>query len=174
MTFGERLALLRKSKKISQERLSELVGVSRQAVSKWENNESYPETEKLILIAEKLDASLDYLLLNKAEISKPVPVGSPQVIFVKNANGTTLSACYKFSISGILGNKEGKGVPVCVLFGVDKHSIFGDHLVSLGYYATDAAAYAELDAINQAIGEGCSTYELRYAAKMNGSKLAEE
>lgn len=48
MKFGENLYNLRKSAKMSQEKLAEKMDVSRQSVSKWENGESYPEMEKIM------------------------------------------------------------------------------------------------------------------------------
>ena len=46
MTFGEKMYKLRKAQGLSQEALAEKLNTSRQAVSKWENNNGYPETEK--------------------------------------------------------------------------------------------------------------------------------
>ena len=48
MTFGEKLFHLRKEKGLSQEALAEQVGTTRQAISKWENDQGYQETEKLL------------------------------------------------------------------------------------------------------------------------------
>ncbi len=48
MKFGENLYNLRKATKMSQEKLAEKMGITRQSVSKWENGESYPEMEKII------------------------------------------------------------------------------------------------------------------------------
>ena len=48
MGFSENLQILRKMKNMSQEQLAERLDVSRQAVSKWESGNGYPETEKLI------------------------------------------------------------------------------------------------------------------------------
>lgn len=62
MTFGEKLLKLRKEKGLSQEALAEQLNTSRQAVSKWENNQGYPETEKLILISNLFNISIDSLL----------------------------------------------------------------------------------------------------------------
>lgn len=55
----------RKKKGYSQEEFANLIGVSRQAVSKWESGQSLPEVDKLILISNKLDVSIDYLMDNE-------------------------------------------------------------------------------------------------------------
>lgn len=65
MTLGEKLAKLRREKNYTQEQLAELLGVSRQAVSKWESDSAYPETEKLIRLAKLYGCSLDELLLDR-------------------------------------------------------------------------------------------------------------
>ena len=61
MTTGEKIAKLRKDKGYTQEEFGDLLGVTRQSVSKWESDLSFPETEKLILIAKTFNCSLDYL-----------------------------------------------------------------------------------------------------------------
>jgi transcriptional regulator with XRE-family HTH domain len=69
MTLGENINRCRKRKSLSQEQLAEKVGVSRQAVSKWELNEAQPEIEKLIALAKALEVSSDMLLgLREEEI----------------------------------------------------------------------------------------------------------
>ena len=72
MTFGEKLSKLRKEKNYTQEQLAELLGVSRQAVSKWEADAAYPQTETLIEIGKLFDCSMDYLL--KDEITDKTAV----------------------------------------------------------------------------------------------------
>lgn len=62
MTLGEKLQELRKSKLMSQEKFAEVMNVSRQAVSKWELNQSYPEMDKLIEMSNYFNVSLDYLI----------------------------------------------------------------------------------------------------------------
>jgi len=62
MTLGEKLALQRKNHHYTQEQLADLLGVSRQSVSKWESDISYPETDKLVRISQMYQCSLDYLL----------------------------------------------------------------------------------------------------------------
>ena len=64
MTIGETIQRLRTKRRLSQEQLSELVGVSRQAVSKWELNAALPDTDKLVPLARALGVSVDELLGN--------------------------------------------------------------------------------------------------------------
>lgn len=62
MEFREKLQNLRKSQGMSQEKLAELLNVSRQAVSKWESGLSVPDLNMLISLAEELDTSVSILL----------------------------------------------------------------------------------------------------------------
>ena len=61
MNIGERITTLRKEKDISQAELAKRLSVSRQAVSKWEQGSSTPDTERLIQLAEILDTEVEYL-----------------------------------------------------------------------------------------------------------------
>lgn len=62
MTLGGKLAKLRKENHYTQEQLAGMLGVSRQAVSKWESDITYPETEKLLKLGALYHCSMDYLL----------------------------------------------------------------------------------------------------------------
>lgn len=62
MNLGEKILKLRKEKGLSQEALAEQLGTTRQAVSKWENNQGYPETEKLLQLSNVFEVSTDFLL----------------------------------------------------------------------------------------------------------------
>ena len=62
MTLGEKLSKLRKEYNYTQEQLADILGVSRQSISKWESNITYPETDKLIELGGLFDCSMDYLL----------------------------------------------------------------------------------------------------------------
>lgn len=62
MTTGEKIALLRKKKGLTQEALSEQLDVSRQSVSRWEMDVSFPETDKLIKLSKMFECSIDFLL----------------------------------------------------------------------------------------------------------------
>ena len=65
-SFGRRLQQLRKASGLSQEALAEKLEVSRQAVSKWENDAGFPETEKLLRLGELFQVSMDDLLAARA------------------------------------------------------------------------------------------------------------
>jgi transcriptional regulator with XRE-family HTH domain len=69
MNIGEKIQQLRKANNLSQEQLAVQLEVSRQAVSKWELNESTPDTEKIILISRIFSVSTDYLLLENPEVA---------------------------------------------------------------------------------------------------------
>lgn len=62
MSIAERIQHLRKSKGISQEELANKIGVSRQAVSKWESEQSTPDIEKIILLSDYFGTTTDFLL----------------------------------------------------------------------------------------------------------------
>ncbi len=62
MTIADRIQTLRKSKGMSQEELADAAGVSRQAVSKWESEQSTPDLDKVIILSEIFDVTTDYLL----------------------------------------------------------------------------------------------------------------
>ena len=70
MTTGEKLALLRKKRGMTQEELSEALNVSRQSVSRWEMDAAFPETDKLIKLSKLFDCSIDFLLNNSIQESE--------------------------------------------------------------------------------------------------------
>lgn len=82
MTLADRIQHLRKAKGISQEELADQIGVSRQAVSKWESGQSSPDLEKVILLSEFFDVATDYLLKGM----EPLPKESPKSKDKPNAN----------------------------------------------------------------------------------------
>ena len=70
MDFKERIFQARKAKGFSQEELAELVGVSRQAVSKWETGEAMPDTEKLVTLCQALELNMEYLALGREPVGQ--------------------------------------------------------------------------------------------------------
>lgn len=74
--IGKRIREARKIKKLSQEKLSEKLGVSFQAVSNWETGKALPDSDRLTALAKELDLSLDALFAEREKQWKPGPVNS--------------------------------------------------------------------------------------------------
>ena len=74
MSIGERITTLRIQRKISQTQLAEAMEVSRQAVSKWENDLSTPDPAKMIRLADVLDTDLEYLTTGRIVVPSRPPV----------------------------------------------------------------------------------------------------
>ena len=62
MKFNEKLLSIRKKKGLSQEELGMELQVSRQTISKWESGQSYPDFQKLVLLSDYFDMTLDELV----------------------------------------------------------------------------------------------------------------
>jgi transcriptional regulator with XRE-family HTH domain len=181
---------MRKEKNLSQEQLAEILGVSRQSVSKWESDGGYPETEKLLQLAEKLDVSLDTLLLDrkntvnttdKTPSDREMPRPFDRKISIKSFNASVLTQCNSFAIRKTIFKT--KKEPVCSIIGADtsnslsqlSYELGGGQ--TLGWYATVEDAQKEMDEIYKAVQNGEAVYELKYNAdvevKAFGVKLKE-
>ena len=62
MTLGEKILILRKQNGLSQEQLAEKISISRQAISRWELNESIPDVDNIVQLSKVFNVSTDYLL----------------------------------------------------------------------------------------------------------------
>lgn len=71
---GGRISAARKAKNLTQEQLAELMNVTRQSISRWESDQTYPEMEKIVRLAEILEVDCDYLLNQNAEVKSPEKV----------------------------------------------------------------------------------------------------
>ena len=74
MSIGERIAELRKKQEMSQGQLADAMGVSRQAVSKWENDQTSPDTIRLIQLADVLDSDVEYLATGRTMVDRRPPI----------------------------------------------------------------------------------------------------
>ena len=79
MTIGQKIIQLRNAADISQEQLAEMLGVSRQSVSKWEMDQALPQIDKVLQLAEIFSVSTDELLLDKIEINRR-PANEPRTL----------------------------------------------------------------------------------------------
>ena len=86
---------LRTKQGLSQEELAELLDVSRQAVSKWEQGNGYPEVETLLLLSSKLNVSLDSLM--STEIAKETGNNAnvTGTIVITSPYENVIATCYK-------------------------------------------------------------------------------
>ena len=83
--FGDRIKKLRDEKNISQFELSEFLGISQQALSKWENEKTEPDNDSLVKLANYFNVSTDYLLGNSEskKIDTPYDDELEKVLFSK-------------------------------------------------------------------------------------------
>lgn len=86
MTLGEKIQSFRKQNALSQERLAEMVGVSRQAVTKWEMNQSVPSMKNLLKLAEIFQISINQLTSTvvNVEVDSQDPKKKDDTILIAN------------------------------------------------------------------------------------------
>lgn len=173
MSFGENLKAARKQRHMTQEELAETLGVSRQAISKWESDNGYPETEKLLTLSKALEVSVDALLSGAPapEEKKPEAAGvaSAGKIAIRTYNGQNVVFCQSVKSSAVF--HPGKNEPRYVLNGIDKVTFWGEHSVLLGWYATLEDIEKEIAAITDAIRRDDSSYTLAYHADVEDRAL---
>ena len=75
MIFADKLIALRKKNGWSQEEFAEKMGVSRQAVSKWEGAQTVPDLDKILMMARLFGVTTDYLLKDEIEAEEHVSDG---------------------------------------------------------------------------------------------------
>lgn len=99
--FSDRLKKLRDENNVSQFDLSNYLGISQQALSKWENEKTEPDNESLVKIANYFNVSTDYLLGNSEskQIEKPYDNDLEKVLFSKAKD---LSDSDKKAVLGII------------------------------------------------------------------------
>ena len=167
MSFADRLKEARRISGLSQEDLAEQLDVSRQAVGKWEQGQSYPEVEKLLTLCAVLNTSLDALMADELPPGcrrEPIATAPSESILIAAENGTNLVRCVNVLCSQPYNTRRG---PRYSLFGVSDTLPFqvgNSHL--LGWYADEASVQAEIKAIQAAMRRGDPDYTLQYAVKV--------
>ena len=106
MNVADRIQNLRKIKGISQEQLAEAIGVSRQAVSKWESEQSTPDLDKIVLMSDFFDVTTDYLLkgieaANEAEHRTVGDVIDNKIL--TDANGKRMKRILRYVLYVLIG-----------------------------------------------------------------------
>ena len=171
MSFGENLQLIRKKNQLSQEGLAEMLGVSRQAVSKWELGEGYPEVDKLLLLSKKLNVSLDSLLggensravSEEGKASAAIRIISPHEGVIINASKVTRSQQFK----------GGKNSPKFALYASDGNdlALWGAQNTFLAWYRNLEDVTKELAELQAALDAGAASYTLQYSVKCKQNLL---
>lgn len=162
MSFAGNLKQIRKEKGLSQEDLAELLDVSRQAVSKWELGDGYPEVDKLLLLSKKLCVSLDVLMdTGYARLRKENEFSGG--ILITSPNENVILKCIKVASSQAF--KVGKHSPKYALYGVSGSSLLGENSTFLGWYADQESISNEISDIQKAMISGTPTYELKHSVK---------
>ncbi|OPZ86663.1 MAG: HTH-type transcriptional regulator ImmR [Firmicutes bacterium ADurb.Bin419] len=164
MSFGNNLKLLRKEKGLTQEQLADMLDVSRQAVSKWESDNGYPETDKLLIIAKELGVSLDYLMDNApkevdVEENTEVNTKSDNKLMITMFDGSQVINCLSVKYSKMIFTA--KNEPAYILQAIDRVGFFGAHTAILGWYEDESSVKKELDAIMEAMNRGDKIYKLQ-------------
>ena len=80
--MAKKIAKQRKELNYTQEQLADILGVSRQSISKWESDIAYPETEKIIEVGKIFDCSIDYLLKEAITEKSDIPSTSIKGTFL--------------------------------------------------------------------------------------------
>ena len=190
MSISKKIQQLRKKNGFSQEQLAEKLDVSRQAISKWENGTSFPDLEKLVLISELFQISTDYLVKDEETFKPDQPVQQSihiqRKLYIIDVNKRKLSAFEEFEIEMISADNRGEAtlitgvtkpnqkvrIPVCALYGISKGLLGRNKRTLLGFYASVEEAKEELISIAKA-SETDTIYELKYASKMHGLRIAD-
>ena len=116
MTIGQKIYESRKKAGMTQEELADRLGVSRQAVSKWESDIAYPETDKLVELCRLFSLSADELLLDAREESDGTPQSKSGCIFDKRGmhleyvSNTRVGGLPLVHINFGLGHYRAKGI----------------------------------------------------------------
>ena len=165
MSFSENLQAIRKKKQLSQEELAELLGVSRQAVSKWELGEGYPEVEKLLILSKKLNVSLDSLMTGSIPGNDTRKTDRPGIIRIVSPNEGII-----MDTSKVMRSQEfrgGKNSPKYALFASDgkEMSFWGAQNTLLGWYRNLDDINTEIAEIQRALDTGTASYVLQYSVK---------
>ena len=113
MSLGQRIIELRKKLHLSQYQLAKMMGVSRQAVSKWETGSGYPDIALLPQIADVFNVSIDYILRGKSNKKQEIYVDYANSKYNNFVNNNYLSNGWKIVDMKLSG--DGDGACMCAV-----------------------------------------------------------
>ncbi len=172
MNFGINLKRKRVEKGYTQEQFSELLGVSRQAVSLWESDSGYPEVEKLLEIAKILDVSLDWLFFDSQD-NRIKTVSSDGKITIHSPTENVIARCSKVASTQKFKGKENEPSYALFAAGDIREFMSGEKRTIIGWYKNKEDIAKETEEIFRAISDNQNSYTLKYAVaiKQKGLKL---
>lgn len=126
MELGKQIKKHRQEVQLSQEELAERVYVSRQTISNWENDKSYPDVNSLVLLSETFQISLDNLIKGDIEVMKDV-IQKEEIekmnrygkIYTIMLIATAVSAVPLFMLLGVWAL-----IPWCIIWGISMYFTF--------------------------------------------------
>lgn len=127
MEIGKTIAELRKQKGISQEKLAEMLDISRQAVTKWESGKANPDTENLVRLAEIFGVSVDEICRGETAEKPAAKIHPGGHIFAAVSLFILIAYCV---IGGISGNFDGETLIMLLILAVPMHCF--THLIFCG------------------------------------------
>lgn len=130
MTLGKKIFNLRTNQGWSQEQLAEKINVSRQAISKWESDQSLPDIDKIITLAQLFNISTDYLLTDQTNKTKNTTLN----YLDENVAKQFLTARRKAA------PKIATGVMLCILSPILLLGIIGFNKLGIFHLSEDSAA----------------------------------
>lgn len=169
MKLAEKLQLIRKKNGLSQEELAEKLGISRQAISKWESGQSTPDLNKLIILSELYNVTIDSLVkesddfdtlkrkeINNGEKQEAEKVGNKETQVIINFNRGSLEYEYKskrrlFGLPLVhinlgRGLKKAKGIVAIgsISYGIISLGFISFGVLSLGFISMGLISLAVL------------------------------
>ena len=165
MNIGQNILFYRKKLQLSQEQLAEQIDVTRQTISNWELEESFPDVKQMVKLTEVFGISLDTLV--NYEVKESYDSNKEITIVSKIEN--VIAKCNKIQASQTF--KGGKNSPKYALFaGNNNNDIFSTNIF-LGWYRTKKDINDEIEGIVQAMTLKENIYELKYNVEVDKKLL---
>lgn len=122
MSFKENLQYLRGSRNMTQEQLAMLLGVSRQAISKWESEKAYPEMDKLLMLCDMFGVTLDDLVMGDVRASAGCGGAASQVAGMSDSGESDVRDTNPNVCASVSGESDAQGAKTGVQLSVSPES----------------------------------------------------
>lgn len=143
IAFGKKFKEYRKKQRLSQEELSERLGVTSQAISKWECGRSYPDLPMLVHIAEYFNVSLDALLTeNEGVADCEVPQSAQKILGLPDDDTLRVVLCKGNRLFGVEESCNGVKIPLKITGRVELLEVKGSVSVEGNIYGNVSAGHS--------------------------------